>query len=51
MKCNFSNLLAIASILVWATAWAATEKNAASSMKQVPASNADFAVGTLQASR
>lgn len=28
MKFSFSNLLAIASILVWATAWAATETKA-----------------------
>jgi hypothetical protein len=29
MKFSFSNLLAIASLLVWASAWVATERNAA----------------------
>ncbi|HEY8278112.1 MAG TPA: hypothetical protein VIH99_00725 [Bdellovibrionota bacterium] len=30
MKFSISNLLAFASILIWATSWAATEKNASS---------------------
>jgi hypothetical protein len=49
MKLTFSNLLAIASILVWASAWVATESRAKS-----PTSNADFTIashGWLQASR
>ena len=37
MKFSFSNLLAIASILVWATAWAATEKKAVSADRDASA--------------
>ena len=54
MKLTFSNLLAVASILVWASAWVATEAKATSNVKMAPASNADLisvATGSLQASR
>lgn len=54
MKLTFSNLLAVASILVWASAWVATEAKATSKMTTAPASNADVisvSSGLLQASR
>jgi hypothetical protein len=43
MKFSFSNFLAIASILVWATAWAATEKKADAEM---PAAQGTSATAT-----
>jgi hypothetical protein len=46
MKFSFSNLLAIASILVWATAWAATEKKAVSA-DNVPAQSSPASVTKL----
>ena len=35
MKINFSNVLAIASLTIWATAWAATETKASPAKKPV----------------
>ncbi len=45
MKLSFSNLLAASSILVWATAWAATEKKAVSA-DTIPAAQGTAAEAT-----
>jgi hypothetical protein len=54
MKLTFSNILAVASILVWASAWVTTEARATSTVKMAPAPHTDVisvSAGSLQASR